>query len=191
MSNSSDDSTDWNVYALDASDPDSRLVDRQEYSETEIAQISALMAALAALREAEQELSEALEQYMQLGQTDMKALHFLIVAKHTGDIVTARALAQHLQISTASVTKLLDRLEAGHHILRAPHPHDRRALAITITDTTYETAIETIGRKQARRFHAAARLTTQQRDVVIRFLKDMAHEIALPATQKNPGASPQ
>lgn len=80
------------------------------------------MAALAALREAEQELSEALEQYMQLGQTDMKALHFLIVAKHTGDIVTARALAQHLQISTASVTKLLDRLEAGRHILRAPHP---------------------------------------------------------------------
>lgn len=191
MSENSDATDAWNVYALDASDPDSRLINRDEYSAAEIEHIGDLMAALAALREAEQALSDASQRYMRLGATDMKALHFLIVARHADEPVTARALANHLKISTASVTKLLDRLETGGHITRAPHPHDRRALAISITDTTYETAINTVGKQQAQRFHAAARLTTQERTVVIAFLKDMTNEITVPSPAENPGTSSQ
>lgn len=115
----------------------------------------------------------------------MKALHFLIVCKNTGTIPTAGAIAAHLEISTASTTKLLDRLEANGHILRSPHPKDRRALAISITDKTHATAVETIGRQQAKRFNAAARLTSQQRDVVTNFLRDMAKEITLGDGQWN------
>lgn len=107
----------------------------------------------------------------------MKALHFLIVARHTQTLATPGAIAQHLEISTASTTKLLDRLETGGHIVRAAHPSDRRALAITITNETYEAAVETVGRQQARRFYAAARLTEAEREVVIRFLKDMTQEL--------------
>lgn len=114
---------------------------------------------------------------MKLGATDMKALHFLIVARHTQTLATPGAIAQHLEISTASTTKLLDRLETGGHIVRAAHPSDRRALAITITNETYEAAVETVGRQQARRFYAAARLTEAEREVVIRFLKDMTQEL--------------
>lgn len=59
-----------------------------------------------------------------------------------------------------------------------PHPTDRRALAISITPETHQAAMQTVGRQQAKRFHAAARLTPAERDVVIRFLRDMAQEIA-------------
>ncbi|GAA4111034.1 MarR family winged helix-turn-helix transcriptional regulator [Enteractinococcus coprophilus] len=175
-----------NVYALDASDPNARLVDRTGHSAEEIRHIGELMAALAQLREAEQRLSEASQRYMKLGPTDMKALHFLIVAQNTGTIATPGAIAVHLEISTASTTKLLDRLEAAGHIVRSPHPYDRRALAISITHETYEAAVETVGRQQAKRFHAAARLTREERDVVIRFLKDMAHEITVHEGQWDP-----
>lgn len=168
-----------NVYALDASDPHARLINREGYSAEDLEQIGELMAAVAELREAEQRLSEASQRYMNLGQTDMKALHFLIVAQHTSTIATPGAIAAHLNISTASTTKLLDRLEAAGHIIRSPHPHDRRALAISITPETYEIAVETVGRQQARRFHAASRLTSDERDIVIAFLKDMAREISL------------
>lgn len=166
-----------NIYALDASDPNSRLIDRAAYPPEIIAQISELMGALGTLRAAEQHLSETAQQAMQLGQTDMQALHFLIVAQHTEVIATPGAIAAQLRISTASTTKLLDRLEAAGHILRAPHPSDRRALAITITEQAYEAALETVGRQQAKRFHAAARLTTAERDIVIGFLHDMNRDL--------------
>lgn len=39
--------------------------------------------------------------------------------------------------------------------------------------------METVGRQQAKRFHAAARLPGDERDVVIRFLRDMTAEITL------------
>lgn len=178
-----------NVYALDASDPDSQLINRDKYSSSDIDQIGELMAALAELREAEQQLSEAAQKYMQLGQTDMKALHFLIVAQNTGETPTPGAIAAHLSISSASTTKLLDRLEAGGHIIRCPHPHDRRALAISITPETHETAVATVGRQQAQRFHAAARLSEQERSTVIAFLKDMTQEIALTTDQKQASES--
>lgn len=166
-----------NVYDLDASDPDARLISRADHSAESLAQIGDLMSALGALRAAEQRLSDASEEYMKLGPTDMKALHFLVVARNTQTIATPGAIALHLEISTASTTKLLDRLEAGGHIIRAPHPSDRRALAITITEETYEAAVETVGRQHARRFHAAARLTAAEREVVIRFLHDMTEEL--------------
>lgn len=167
------------MYSVDSNDPESRLIDRSGMSAEDLTQISDLMAALGRLRDAEQKLSEASQTYMKLGRSDMRALHYLIVAQHSGVVVTPSAIATHLGISTASTTKLLDRLEHGGHIMRSPHPSDRRALAISITDATREAAMETVGRLQAKRFHAAARLSPSERAVVIRFLDDMTDQIAL------------
>lgn len=167
------------VYDVDSSDPRQILVDRSGVSPEDVAQISELMKALGALREAEQRLSEASRRFMRLNETDMRALHYLIVCMHRGVVATPGGIAQHLAISTASTTKLLDRLERGRHVVRAPHPSDRRALAITITPETHQAAMDTVGRQQAKRFHAAARLTSAERETVIRFLEDMTDEITL------------
>lgn len=167
------------VYDVDASDPHGELVDRSHLAPDDVAQVSALMRALGRLRDAEDKLSEASLRYMQLNRTDMRALHFLIVCENQGTVATPGAIAAHLGISTASTTKLLDRLARGAHIVRSAHPSDRRALAITITPESRRAAMETVGRQHAKRFHAAARLSPEERDVVIRFLDDMAGEIAL------------
>lgn len=167
------------LYNVDSNDPASLLLDRSGMKAEEVAHISRLMAALGRLRDAEQQLSEASQRYMKLGRSDMRALHYLIVAQHQGAVVTPSAIATHLGISSASTTKLLDRLEKGGHIIRAAHPSDRRALAISVTAETREAAMQTVGRLQAKRFHAAARLTPGERDVVIRFLDDMTEQIAL------------
>lgn len=165
------------VYAVEVMDPRGELVDRAGVDEADLRQIDELMRALGALRDTEQRLSEASLEYMKLNQTDMRALQFLIACGHRGAIATPGAIAGHLSISSASTTKLLDRLERGGHVTRSQHPSDRRALAIAITAETRDAAIETVGRHHARRFHAAARLRPAEREVVTRFLRDMAAEI--------------
>ncbi|WP_091226276.1 MarR family winged helix-turn-helix transcriptional regulator [Microbacterium sp. 3J1] len=167
------------IYDVEATDPRSALIDRSGVDPEDLRQIAVLMGALGNLRDAEQKLSLASRRYMKLNETDMRALHYLIVCANRGATATPGGIATHLGISTASTTKLLDRLEKGGHIKRAPHPTDRRALAITITPETRQAAMETVGKQQAKRFYSAARLTADEREVVIRFLTDMAGEIAL------------
>ncbi|GAA1629022.1 MULTISPECIES: MarR family winged helix-turn-helix transcriptional regulator [Brevibacterium] len=165
------------VYDVDASDPQARLVDRAGMEPVDIEQITELMTAFGELRDAEQALSEASRRYMHLNATDMRALHYLIICRHRDVLGTPRGIADHLAITPAATTKLLDRLERGGHITRAPHPHDRRAQAISITLETYTSAMETVGRAQSQRFHAAARLSRDERETVIRFLRDTKDEI--------------
>lgn len=165
------------LYDVDTNDPASALVDRSTTTPEERQEIHAVMQALARFRTAEKALSEASQRYMKLGPTDMRALHYLIVSRNTNAVATPSAIAAHLGISTASTTKLLDRLEAGGHIVRSPHPTDRRALAITITQETHDAAMATIGHAQAQRFNAAARLSPEERRTVIRFLDDMGAEL--------------
>ncbi|MFF1538710.1 MarR family winged helix-turn-helix transcriptional regulator [Microbacterium sp. NPDC058269] len=167
------------IYDVDASDPRSVLIDRTGVPPEELKQIARVMESLAGLREAEQTLSQASRRYMRLNETDMRALHYLIVCANRNLVATPGGIAHHLGVSTAATTKLLDRLEKGGHITRAPHPTDRRALQITITAETRHAAMETVGRQQAKRFYSAARLTPAERDVVIRFLTDMTDEITL------------
>ncbi|WP_346728763.1 MarR family winged helix-turn-helix transcriptional regulator [Leucobacter manosquensis] len=165
------------LYRMDHSDPKSELVDRTGLSHDDLQQIARLMEALRTLREAEERLSAASLKYMRLSSVDMRALHFLIVAGNTEVLPTPGAIAAHLGISSASTTKLLDRLERGGHISRERHPDDRRALVIRITPETHEAAKRTVGQQQANRFNAAARLTPDEREVVERFLRDMTAEI--------------
>ena len=168
-----------NLYEVDSSDPRSELVDRSGLPPEAVAQIGRLMGSLSALREVEQQVSEASQRYMRLSTQDMRALHYLIVAKNRAELATPGMLAAHLGISAASTTKLLNRLERGGHVVRNVHPADRRAFAIEVTRETETSAMQTVGRQQAGRFHAAARLTGEERETVIRFLDDMAAELSL------------
>lgn len=162
-----------------------RLVDAAALSEEDLSGAVRVMDALFRWREAERRVSEASRRFMRLGDTDMKALRFAIVMADQGRHVTAGDLARHLGISTASTTKLLDRLEHAGHIRRTPHPTDRRALAIVVTEDTRVAAEATVGREQARRFRVAAALDPARRAAVIDFLE------ALSATSEDswPGSS--
>ncbi len=173
------DAVSENLYEVDAADPMHRLVDRSGLSSADIEQIGRLMRSIAELRGAEQRLTEASQKYMKLSQQDMRAIQYLIVASNRGAMVTPGMLAAHLQISPASTTKLLNRLEGGEHITREVHPDDRRAFVVRVTPETMESAMDTVGRQHAKRFDAAARLTAEQRDVVIDFFHDMTQALSL------------
>lgn len=155
-------------------DPSQELVNRAAMDDAEVDSVVRVLGALRAWSDAEQKMSQASQKHMKLNATDMKALRFLMASRNTGAIVTPGLLAETLQISTASTTKLLDRLERAGHIQRSPHPTDRRALMLTVTDATRADARESVGRVHARRFEAAARLSREERDVVVRFLTDLS-----------------
>ena len=56
------------------------------------------------------------------------------------DRIRARSLGRKLQISSATLTGILDRLEKLSLVERMPHPTDRRAVLICLTDQGRECA---------------------------------------------------
>ena len=155
-------------------DPDQRLVRRARLSDREIDQVVRLLEGLRRWRETERRASEASRRHMKLGETDVRALRFIITLSNQGRPATPGAIATHLGISSASTTKLLDRLAESDHVRRIPHPTDRRSVVTEVTEVTARAAHETVGRSHAHRFDAAARLTSQERVIVMRFLDDLA-----------------
>lgn len=155
-------------------DPRQELVRHDDLDEHELAQIVRLLSAMRAWREAEQRLSFESRSALKLNDTDMKALRYIIASVNADVAVTAGALAEHLHISTASTTKLLDRLERAGHVVRRPHPTDRRAVTVEITPETHRRVRATMGLQHARRFEVARALSPADREVVTRFLTELA-----------------
>lgn len=151
------------------------MLDLSGFSEDELGGIVRVMDAMFRWRQAERRVSEASRRYMRLGETDMRALRYAMFVADQGGVVTARDIAEHLGISSASTSKLLDRLEQGGHIRRAPHPTDRRAISILVDEATRTVAEKTVGFEHARRFRVAAALTPAEREVVIRFLNALSN----------------
>jgi len=169
-------------------DPDQEIVRRSHLSRSELEEIVGVLDAMHRWREAERRMSEASRRYMRLGETDMRALRLLIAAQRQGAVVTPSAVATHLGVSTASTTKLLDRLEAGGHIVRTRHPSDRRSIAIEVTEHTRRAARDSVGRLHARRFDVVAALSPEQRTAITAFFDalvatadDVDHEGRRPA----------
>ncbi|MFF2052199.1 MarR family winged helix-turn-helix transcriptional regulator [Leifsonia sp. NPDC058194] len=155
-------------------DPRQELVRHDDLSETELTEVVGVLNAIRDWREAEQRLSFESRSKMHLNETDMKALRYIIASMNAEVAVTAGALAEHLHISTASTTKLLDRLEASGHVVRRPHPTDRRAVTVQITPETHREVRRTMGMQHARRFEVVRALTSAERAVVTRFLTDLS-----------------
>lgn len=152
---------------------ESEFSDRSALPESEIAECTALMEALRQWHEAERDLAEASRRYMQLNDSDMRTIRLLIRAQRQGLIVTPKDIAAAVGISSASTTKLVDRLVAGGHLIRVPHPHDRRTTSIEVTEETAQAAHESVGRQHARRFDVIAALNSRERETVLRFLSAM------------------
>lgn len=153
---------------------ESDLVDRSNLAEADIDQCVRVMEALRGWQEAARALSEASKRYMKLNESDMRAIRMIIQSQKQGRVVTPKDIANEVGISSASTTKLVDRLVAGGHLVRAEHPSDRRTVCIEVTESTRVSAHETIGRQHARRFAAAAAMEPDERETVIRFLNSLS-----------------
>jgi DNA-binding MarR family transcriptional regulator len=70
-----------------------------------------------------------------LHPTDVRAIVMLMDAARRGGSLRPADLSRQLDLSTASVTSLLDRLERNGHIERVRHPTDRRGVTVVPHDS--------------------------------------------------------
>lgn len=114
---------------------------------------------------------------MDMNATDLAALRMLIVREQRGETVSPHDVASHLRISTASTTKLLDRLQASGHVERRPHPHDRRARVVALTDLSRRDFFEHFGARLRAMRAVAERYDEEQLAVIARFIAELSEAI--------------
>jgi DNA-binding MarR family transcriptional regulator len=102
-----------------------------------------------------------------IGVPELLALEHLDAAGGLGP----SDLARRLQMSTGSVTALVDRLEASGHAVRAPHPSDRRRVVVSRTAKADEDLAREVAPRTAEICELAASLSEQERAAVGLFLE--------------------
>ncbi|WP_416442547.1 MarR family winged helix-turn-helix transcriptional regulator [Leucobacter sp. HNU] len=150
------------------------LLDFGDLPEAEAEQALEVMAELERWQRASRALAESSAKYMRLNETDMRAIRMIMRAQRRGEIVTPKDIARETGISSASTTKLVDRLVDGGHLTRTAHPNDRRTVSIRVTDRTRRIARDTIGRQHTRRLAVAAAMSPAERATVIAFLAHLS-----------------
>jgi DNA-binding MarR family transcriptional regulator len=145
------------------------------YSEEPEAQGAiAVLKALRRLRAAEGGMRARTQQSMGMGENDIVAVRHVIRGRQSGRFVSPKDLAESLNISSASTTTLIDRLEKSGHIERRPHPTDRRALILVPTESADRDVRAALGGPHERMLAVAESLTPEERAVVVGFLERMA-----------------
>ena len=112
-----------------------------------------------------------------LNRTDVRALVAIMDAARRGEPMTAGRLGDAVELRSASVTALLDRLERVGHVRRVPDPVDRRRVALQMSDTAMAAGAEHFGGLQRDLTTAMEDYTDAELDVVRRFLVDMTEVI--------------
>ena len=110
---------------------------------------------------------------MEMNASDLSALRMLIMREQRGQAVSPHDVAEHLRISTASTTKLLDRLTRSGHVERRPHPRDGRARVIVLTDESRKTFFRHFGERLQSMRRVADRYTDAELAVIARFLAEL------------------
>ncbi|MFZ3454759.1 MarR family winged helix-turn-helix transcriptional regulator [Arthrobacter sp. 7Tela_A1] len=133
--------------------------------------------ALRAYRAAEAAMRRRTRDSMRMNETDLLAIRFVMQARQAGRSIGPKDLSRVLNISTASTTALIDRLQKGGYLIRRPHPTDRRALEIIPTENADHEVRETLGAMHRKMLDTAERLTPEQAVIITRFLQEMTRAL--------------
>ena len=108
-----------------------------------------------------------------LNRTDVRALVAIMDATRRGEALTAGALGSAVELSSASVTALLDRLERVGHVRRVRDPADRRRVALEMSEDAMAAGAQYFGGLNRDLVAAMARYSDEEVAVVRRFLEEM------------------
>lgn len=136
-----------------------------------------LLSATRRFRRADHEMRRRMSAGMDMNTTDLAALRCVIAHELADDPVTPLRLAQHLEISGASTSKLLDRLTASGHLERAPHPDDGRSRIVVATDHAHAQVRERLSGMHERMLEIAREVPAPARRAAIDFLLAMARHL--------------
>ena len=111
-----------------------------------------------------------LARHLGLSVSDFSALDHVAQSQESGRPIGPSELAQHLGMTTASATVLVDRLETAGHLRRRPRPDDRRRVFLEVTDRT-RAQIQAYLQPVLNEVHQlTASLTSVERDTVMTYL---------------------
>ncbi|BDI21286.1 MarR family winged helix-turn-helix transcriptional regulator [Herbiconiux sp. L3-i23] len=129
--------------------------------------------ALRAYRSAESAMRKRTRSSMGMGETDLSALRYLLAEARAGRTVSPKDLAVRLEISTASVSVLIDRLEKSGHVVRRRSPTDGRGVIVEATPSTEAEVRGTLGAMHGRMHEVADSMTPEEARAVVHFLRRM------------------
>lgn len=129
--------------------------------------------ALRTYRAAEAAMRRRTRDSMRMNETDLLAIRHVMRAHKAGHSISPKDLSRLLNISTASTTGLIDRLVASDHLMRRPHPTDRRSVELVPTASADKEVRETLGDMHQRMIAIADALNPDEASIVARFLHDM------------------
>lgn len=145
-----------------------------------------LLRAVRELVRADREMRNRLSDAMRVNPTDLRSLRHVIRAVEIAESdpqgsavpgVTPRRLADHLGISTAAVTTLVDRLVASGHLERVPHPTDRRSVVLVPTEQARREMSVHLADMHERMKAIAAKVPMDARPAIIDFLQSLTSEM--------------
>lgn len=140
-----------------------------------------LLSAARRFQRSDERMRRRMGEDMHLNPTDLQALRQVISNAEDGRALTARDLALCLHISTASTSKLLNRLTESGHIRRVPHPKDRRSVFIEATEHAHAELQERMSSLHRRMLEAARAVPPASRQHLIDFLDALTASFEEPA----------
>ncbi|MGY2126874.1 MarR family winged helix-turn-helix transcriptional regulator [Blastococcus sp. SYSU DS0617] len=108
-----------------------------------------------------------------LNRTDVRALVAIMDAARRGEALTAGRLGEAVDLRSASVTALVDRLERVGHVRRVRDPEDRRRVGLEMSETAMAAGAEHFGGLARDLVAAMEGYSDEELDVVRRWLADM------------------
>lgn len=117
-------------------------------------------------------MNSGMKDDMVMNGTDLAALRMLIMREQRGETVSPHDLSRHLRISSASTSKLLDRLTISGHVKRRPHPTDRRARIVVLTEESRLSFYRHFGERLALMRGVADGYGEEELHVIVRFLSE-------------------
>jgi DNA-binding MarR family transcriptional regulator len=112
-----------------------------------------------------------------LNRTDVRALVAIMDAARSGRPMTAGGLGAAVELSSASVTALVDRLERAGHVHRVRDAADRRRVVLEMSPAAMTAGAEFFGGLQRALVAAMTGFTDAELAVVRRFLGEMTEVI--------------
>lgn len=106
---------------------------------------------------------------MTMGTPELMALAYLSMVEAMGP----SELAQRLHMTTGAMTALLDRLAERGHVVREPHPFDRRRVVVRLTTHARQETLTHVRPMSDEIRHLAERLPAEERRTVARFIDEL------------------
>jgi DNA-binding MarR family transcriptional regulator len=133
-----------------------------------------VLVAIRAFTDAMDRMHGGLKGDMDMNTSDLAALRMMVMREQRDETVTPGDVARHLHITTASTTKLLDRLTASGHIERKRHPSDGRGRVVVLTDAARAAFYRSFGERLMAMRGVADRYDDDELETIVRFLDDIA-----------------